>query len=68
MVKLKHDIEDKDLKVIVDAVDRAIATADRMTSTVEKIGELAESTLKKRPTLTIKILGFEVLKAEGGLQ
>ena len=68
MVKLKHDINDKDLKVIVDAVDRAVATADRMTSTVEKIGELAESTLKKRPTLTIKILGFEVLKAEGGLQ
>ena len=68
MVKLKHDINDKDLKVIVDAVDRAVATAARMTSTVEKIGELAESTLKKRPTLTIKILGFEVLKAEGGLQ
>ena len=68
MVKLKHDINDNDLKVIVDAVDRAVATADRMTSTVEKIGQLAESTLKKRPTLTIKILGFEVLKAEGGLQ
>lgn len=68
MVKLKHDIEDDDLRKIGDIVKGAAATINGMTVTLERFRQLFEDALAKKLVFSASLCGFEILKAEGGLE
>ena len=68
MVKLKHDINDKDLKAFADIVAGVSATISGMTVTIERFRQLAEDALKRGVSFSLKVLGFKIVELEGGLK
>ena len=68
MVKLKHDINDKDLKAFADIVAGVSATISGMTVTIERFRQLAEDALKRGVSFSLKVFGFKIVELEGGLK
>ena len=67
-MKLKHDINDKDLKAFADIVAGVSATISGMTVTIERFRQLAEDALKRGVSFSLKVLGFKIVELEGGLK
>jgi len=67
-VKLKHDIKDEDLKAIAEIVNGARGTLNGMTVTIERLRQNVEEIAAKKITFSIKLLGFKIFEAEGGLK
>ena len=67
-MKLKHDINDKDLKAFADIVAGATATINGMTITIERFRQLFEDALKRGVSFSLKVLGYKLVELEGGLK